>query len=180
MAQGRIEIIYTAQEQFESGNTAIDQSTGQTQKVSDITRKKSEALAKARQAFYTSAFQRVKSTSISLVKGEVEYWINRSYKLADDVQGARNLKLAVNAVSQIWRIGESTVSGAVAGGAFGPVGAIVGGAIGFVSSSVGTITNSVHGVIEQETTIATQNAQLSFNRFRAGYSLTSGDKGENR
>lgn len=107
---------------------------------------------------------------------EIDYHIQRSFYLKDDYIGQRNYSIAkaqiTNAASSAFALGAALMTG-------NPV------AIGMTVIAQGVkairnITEYVHAVEMQDLQIKQLDANLQFNRTRAGYSLTAGSIGENR
>ena len=152
MAQGSIVVEFKA-DYGEGGNTAINDQTGETKSPQKVQKDNSEAQKKAEMAFYTTSLQSLVNLAVNTTKSEALYWINRSFNLRDDVEGARDMNIALNVASKVWGIGQATVSGAMAGAVFGPVGAAVGAGLGFTMSSIGTVTSTLHGYVEEDTNL---------------------------
>lgn len=101
------------------------------------------------------------------------YMWQRSMNLSDDYIGLRNLNVARNVISRGMGIGTAMIS---AGAMFGPVGV----AVAAVTSAVTLGLDIYKNYSEQQITLQKLDAQLQFNRVRAGYSLDSGSIGGER
>ena len=101
------------------------------------------------------------------------YEINKWFSLNDDYIGQRNLTNALNVVSRAKNMAGTIAAGFVA---LGPVG----GAIAAVGSLITLGIDIAQNIDRQNLMLRQMDAQLSYQRQRAGYSLTSGRIGENR
>ena len=100
------------------------------------------------------------------------YEINKYFNLHDDYIGQRNLTIAKNVVSKSLGMATAVASGFMVGGPAGGAIALVG-----VTASLGI---EIYQNYDQENIKLRQmNAQLSYSRQRAGFSLTSESIGEN-
>lgn len=115
-----------------------------------------------------------------MVINEAKYQINMHYNLTDDYLGQQRLNIALNVVEKVASIGLSIYTGAKLGAKAGPWGAVAGGLIAG-TLSIASLGQQINHNYEQERIRLNQmDANLSFNRQRAGYSLTAGSIGENR
>lgn len=103
----------------------------------------------------------------------VGYEINKWFTLTDDYIGQRNVTAAMNVINKAKSIGVTLAAGFMAAGPIGLIVAAVGSAIDL---GVGVSQN----YDRQNIRIKQMNAQLEYQRQRAGYSLTSGRVGENK
>ena len=117
-----------------------------------------------------------------LVLNEAKYQIDLHFKLTDNYLGAQNLNIALGVVNKVASFGLSIYSGAKlgfsAGG--GAAGAVVGAVFAAGVSGLSLVQQISHNYEQEYIRINQMNANLQFNRQRAGYSLTSGSIGENR
>ena len=102
-----------------------------------------------------------------------DYMFQRHMKLNDDYIGQRNYTAAKNIVGRIGSVGTAIASGFATAG---PVGAVIAGALSVAAIGVDIAEN----YIQQNDNIQKMELNLSFNRMRSGYSLTSGSIGEDR
>ena len=123
---------------------------------------------------FTTAYLVSKAKDVTQdVLQETDYFIQRHFQLADDYQGQRSYVRAKNVILKSVSIG---TSGVAAFATLGPAGAAV--AVGIAVSSV--VVDIANNYIDQADTIRKMDAQLSYTRVRAGYSLTAGSVGEDR
>ena len=101
------------------------------------------------------------------------YEINKWFSLNDDYIGQRNLNNALNVISKAKNIGMTVAGGFVVGG---PIGAAVAG----LGSLILTGIDVAQHIDRQNLQLRQMDAQLQYQRQRAGYSLTSGRVGENK
>ena len=135
--------------------------------------------------FETSAMVSLISRGVSQLKnivvGEAKYEINRYFQLNDDYFGQQNMNIALNVMNKVVDVGSSIYTGAQLGYSVGGVaGAVVGAIVGAGVSAVSTLMEVDRNYNRQTITLNKMDAQLQFNRQRAGYSLTAGSIGENR
>lgn len=100
------------------------------------------------------------------------YEINKYFNLSDDYQTQRNVTIAKNVISKATGMGTAIAGGFVAGGA-------VGGAIAIVGSVASLGVEIAQNYDQERIKLNQANAQLSYSRLRAGYSLVSDSVGEN-
>jgi hypothetical protein len=123
---------------------------------------------------FTSAYLVSKAKDVTRdVLQETDYFIQRHFQLADDYQGQRSYTVAKNVVLKSVSIGTSAIAAA---STLGPVGAVI--AVGAAVAS--TAVDVANNYINQADTIRKMDAQLSYTRVRAGYSLTAGSVGEDK
>jgi len=102
------------------------------------------------------------------------------YKMHDNYIANEQMEIATSIIGKTASAGATILSFATMGSAAGPIGAAVGAAVGTAIAAV-NIGQDVAGNYIRERLKLTQMAeQLSYNRVRAGYSLSAGSVGENR
>lgn len=113
----------------------------------------------------------------SYVKAEVSsvahYEMNKWYALRDDYIGQRNMNVALNVISRAKDIATTIYAGFKTGGT-------VGAGIAAVSSVYMLVWDIIQNEDRQNIMLRQMDAQLDYQRQRAGFSLTSGRVGENR
>lgn len=102
-----------------------------------------------------------------------DYMFQRHMKLNDDYIGQRNYTAVKNIVGRAGSVVTAIGSGFATGG---PAGAVIAGLISVAAIGV-DITQNYQ---QQTDNIQKMELNLSFNRMRSGYSLTSGSIGEDR
>ena len=102
-----------------------------------------------------------------------DYVFQRHMKLNDDYIGQRNYTAVKNIVGRAGSVVTAIGSGFATGG---PAGAVIAGLISVASIGVDIAEN----YMQQNDNIQKMELNLSFNRMRSGYSLTSGSIGEDR
>jgi len=113
--------------------------------------------------------------------GEVKYQLSKYYKLNDNYIAQQNMDIALNIASKVISTGIGIFAGAKAGlKVGGPAGAVIGASVAVVGATVKTGMDIIHNFEQENIRLRQMNAQLQFNRQRAGYSLTAGSVGENR
>ena len=120
-------------------------------------------------AVFTKAFKQVRKQ----LEEMAIYGINRHLQLTDDYITQRYLQAGVNIISKAISMGTTIMAGASVGG---PVGAVVGAVVAVADLTFDIIKN----YDQQNIMLRQMDAQLSYQRQRAGYSLTSGRIGENK
>lgn len=103
----------------------------------------------------------------------LNYYYTKRYSLTDNVQAQRDRTIAINLVQKVSSTASSALVGLSAGG-------IPGAIISIIGSGVKEGISIAMGYDKQAIKIAQMNEQLDYTRLRSGYSLTSGDRGENR
>lgn len=122
------------------------------------------------------AVNQVKSISIN----EAIYQLHKYFQLTDDYLGRQNMDIALNIINKVWDVGVSIYAGAKIGSKAGWAGAVFGAALAAGVSGVQIAQQISHNYEQERIRINQMDMQLSFNRQRAGYSLTAGSIGENR
>lgn len=170
MAEQR-EIVITIKNETGGSVREESQQVAQGQEVnSDIAREMAGISIVANKMF---------DNAIQMTKNVLWYKYERNLALNDDYIGQRNLSVARQQVAIVTDF-ISTVAGYTATGAMGgPVGAIIGAVAGVAVATGNLVFNHAREIDQQNITIKQMDAQLSFNRQRAGFSLTSGSIGEN-
>ena len=133
-----------------------------------ITEPKKKNTSKIEQAAFTTLVQGVAKNLKGIIVDEVKYQLVKNFELTDNYIGLQNMNIALN-------IGGKAFSYAAAIAVSGPAGAAFA-----ISDMIRTSQSMSHNYYEQKIRIAKMDAQLQFNRERAGYSLTAGSRGENR
>lgn len=113
----------------------------------------------------------------SYVKAEISsvahYEMNKWYSLRDDYIGQRNMNVALNVISKAKDIATTIYAGFQVGGA-------AGAAVAAVGSVYMLAWDVIQNYDQQNIKLRQMDAQLDYQRQRAGFSLTSGRVGENR
>lgn len=118
-------------------------------------------------------------TVSSLVADMVVYEFNKSFALNDDYIGDRNKNFALKIMSQTSNTITTTLSMAAQGAMIGgPVGAVVGAAVGFIGSMASNAIQTSHAMDSQNIMLNKMDAQMSFTRQRAGWSVNAASIGE--
>ena len=108
-----------------------------------------------------------------------EYYWNKELVLADDYIGQRNKNIAIQLINKGVSTAGGLISGGLTGAAIGgPVGAVVGVAFAAVTSIVSTVSDIFRKQDEQNIKLRQMDAQLSYTRQRAGWSLEAASIGE--
>lgn len=115
------------------------------------------------------SFEQLKGAVVS----ETKYQLNLNYSLTDNYMSKQNMNIALGILSRGYSAGVSIASGFAVGGWVG-----AGIAAGMEVLKLGV--DIYHNYQEEAINLRKMNAQLRFNRQRAGYSLTAGSRGENR
>lgn len=101
------------------------------------------------------------------------YEINKWFSLNDDYIGQRTLTNALNVIGRAKNIAGTIAAGVMVGG-------VVGGAIALVGSVASLGIDIAQNYDRQNILLRQMDAQLDYQRQRAGFSLTSGRVGENK
>lgn len=112
---------------------------------------------------------------------EAKYQLNMHYKMTDNYIGQQNMDIALSVAEKSVSAVTSIVGGALAGAKLGGApGAVIGAVIGVGGFGITTALQISHNYEQERIRLRQMDAQLQFNRQRAGYSLTAGSVGENR
>lgn len=170
--QGQIKVIFTEGQGKESGNnrTAINTRTGKAKSKNQVQEhlKANNIVNHAYKNYVVGQAKKIGSVVLS----EVLYEINKYFDLTDNVEGKRDLHIAMGMINRV----KNFAGQVVAGSYFGVPGAV----IGFASASINEAISIYQGYDQQNIQIRQMNTQLEYTRERAGYSLTSGSIGENK
>lgn len=104
---------------------------------------------------------------------EVKYHLNMRFQLTDNYLAQQNMSIALNVVNKVVGTGMTIAAGFKVAG---PAGAIVAAGIAVANTAI----DIAHNYEQERLRLNKMNAELSWNRQRAGYSLTAGSVGENR
>lgn len=170
--QGQIRVIFTEGSGKGSGNnrTVVNTKTGKP-KTQDKVQEEAKASNIVNHAFKNYVVSQAKQV-VGLVANEVLYEINKYYTLTDNVEGKRDLNIALGLIHR----GGQIVGPTIAGSYFGPVGAVIGFGVGIGRE----VISLYQGYDQQNIQLRQLNTQLEYSRQRAGYSLTSGSIGEDK
>jgi len=111
---------------------------------------------------------------------EAKYQINKYFMLTNDYLGQQSMNIALNVINKALDFGTTIYFGAKMGAKAGPAGAIAGVVLAAGVSIISTVQQISHNYEQERIKLNQMDAQLQFNRQRAGYSLTAGSIGENR
>lgn len=171
--EGQIRVIFSEGSSKDSGNnkTAINTKTGENKSQEKVKKEttKTDLINHALNNYVIGQAKKVGQTLLS----EALYEANKYFDLTDNVEGKRNLNIAMGMVHRGATVLTSTLIGAKIGGVPGAV-------VGFVASSISEAINIYQGYDPQNIQLRQLNTQLEYTRERAGYSLTSGSIGENK
>ena len=171
--EGQIRVIFSEGSSKDSGNnkTAINTKTGEKKSQEKVKKEttKTDLVNHALNNYVIGQAKKVGQTLLS----EALYEVNKYFDLTDNVEGKRNLNIAMGIVHRGTNVLTSTLIGAQIGGVPGAV-------VGFVASSINEAINIYQGYDQQNIQLRQLNTQLEYTRERAGYSLTSGSIGENK
>lgn len=130
-------------------------------------------------AFAWAMAEKVAAAAANEIMTQAMYQMRRDLDLNDDYIGQRNLQIAQSMISQGGSILSSAFGGFISGLATGnPILAVAGAVIG---ATVGTVSQALETsrVMEQQDIRLRQiDAQLSYQRQRAGWSLNAASIGE--
>ena len=146
----------------------IDKKTKETEPKNDVDSELKKA-EKLEDAIFNLAFRE----TISALKDASLYGINRHLQLTDNYVGERYLNAGVNVISRAFSMGTAIYAGFSVGG-------VVGAVVGAVAATTDLIFDVATNFDKQYILLRQMDAQLDYQRQRAGYSLTSGSIGENR
>ncbi len=166
MADSREIIIRIVNEESSENNVNKVDSTGEKTKK---TKKHVSEESKIKEYIETQLIGQV----TGLIIDETKYQLDRYFRLTDDYQALQSMNIALSATN---RVKDAILN---VGMSF----AIGGGVAGIMSLGVEAtkmFLDVYHNYDQQNIQIAKMNAQLQFNRERAGYALTAGSRGENR
>lgn len=175
MAEGKEIVIRIINE-----GGSIDGNDTEQKKV-DVTGEKDKKSSDAVEtAFMTSVIKKAYNQAKGIVIGEAKYQISKYFQLTDNYLGEQDLNVALNVIGKVWEVGLSIYAGIKIGKKYGPAGAIAATAIAVGATVVNTAMQVAHNYEQERIQLNQMNAQLEFNRQRAGYALTAGSIGENR
>lgn len=141
----------------------------QTERPDNPNPKDSTNLKKSTSVLLNQTYQRLKSE----ISREVNYEIDKHFRLTDNYIGQRNLNNAKQIINKAVSFGTSVATGFATGG---PVGAVR----AFVIQTLSLGIDIYQNYDQENINLRQMEAQLSYTRERAGYSLTSGSIGENK
>lgn len=171
--EGQIRVIFSEGVSKRSGNnkTAINTKTGKkkSQEKAKQDTTQTDIVNHALNNYVIGQAKKVGQTLLS----EALYEVNKYFDLTDNVEGKRNLNIAMGMVHRGTSVLGSTFLGAEIGG-------VPGALVGFASGVINEAINIYQGYDQQNIQLRQLNTQLEYTRERAGYSLTSGSIGENK
>lgn len=132
------------------------------------------------QAMTTIAVQLAEKTLADIAGiaiSEIDYRIQRGFYLKDDYIGQRNYQIAK---AQVMAVASTAAMVGANMVAYGPIAGSIKSVIDIGMRVGKNVQAYQHANEEQNYQIKQLDANLRFNRTRAGYSLTSGSIGENR
>lgn len=116
------------------------------------------------------------STANQIIKGEINYNLNRKYSLTEDYLAQQAKTNTMRIMDQTINVVNSTVSGAISGGMIGNVaGAVIGGILGATSSIYSAVSERRSAGNQAYAQLNATNAQTSYSATRFG--LTDGGRG---
>lgn len=167
MAEGK-EIVIKIVGEEATENKKIDP-TGE--KVKKTSEKSTDDIFDTATMSYVKA--KIANTLKGVVISEAKYQLNKYYTLTDDYLGQQNMNIALNVGSKLLGTAIAVKAGASVAGIPGAIAALF-------ASGITTGFQIAHNYEQERIKVAKMNAELQFNRQRAGYSLTAGSIGENR
>ena len=124
-------------------------------------------------AAITTVIQRAWSSLKEMAASQIKFQVNRYFNITDNYLGQQSLNICLNVANKVKNVGESIIGGAIVAGAPG--------AIIMTAVEAGKLGLEIYqNYSEQNLQLRKMDAQLDYNRQRAGYSLTVGTQGENR
>ena len=157
------EIKVTIVEKGANGSSGDKKKKGATNKVQE----------KNNNLFDSVILNKAVDFAIEDVNKIATYEVNKFLNLHDDYVSERNITVAMSVIDRAKRFGVSVYAGAVVGGPIGAAVAVIG--------QMATMGIDIYQNYDKERVkIAQMNAQLGYQRQRAGFSLTSGSIGENK
>lgn len=171
MNTGEGEIIIRIVEQ--GGYGGVDKANAQTvnNKPSNKVNVKKDGDVKT--ALKTQLILSALGQASAMAKSELNYQLNKYFKQTDNYLGQQQKDIALHIVSKVKRSATTIIGGAIAGG---PIGAVIGATVDVARN----VQEYYHAHDQEIMRIQQMNVSLSFNRQRAGFSLTSGVTGENK
>ena len=171
--EGQIRVIFSEGSSKDSGNnkTAINTKTGEKKSQEKVKKEttKTDLVNHALNNYVIGQAKKVGQTLLS----EALYEVNKYFDLTDNVEGKRNLNIAIGMVHRGTSVLGSTLIGTQIAG-------VPGALVGFASGVINEAINIYQGYDQQNIQLRQLNTQLEYTRERAGYSLTSGSIGENK
>ena len=152
-----------------------DQSDGETPQVdtSGVKATQKSQQSDLKTAAITTVIQRAASSLKEMGVSQVRFQINRYFDMTDNYLGQQSMNIALSSANRLYNAGASVVGGFMVAG---PAGAVIMGLVEVAKVGL----DIYHNYSEQDLKLRKMNAELQFNRQRAGYSLTVGSQGENR
>lgn len=171
MAEEAQVIIRIKNEQTTNANVGENQ----TINSSDVTgaKKSNTANSSVKSAFVMSQIQKAGKSLASLGVDLVSYNINRHFMLSDNYLAQQQMSIAIDVVSRTAGAAMSIAGGALVAGPYGAVAAAI---VEVAKTGINIFKN----YDQENLRIKAMDAQLNFNRRRAGYSLTAGSRGEDK
>lgn len=133
-----------------------------------------EQKEKSRQRLTAYTTKKIISSVKAILNDEIKYEIDKYYSLTDNVQGQRTMNIAIHLTSKAMELGQAFTTGMIVSG--NVIGGLVASGLDLIKQGV----DIYQGYDKQNIKIRQMEEQLTYTRLRSGYSLTSGDKGENR
>lgn len=167
------EIIIRIIETSEVDN-GVDKATTKPKKQTKPSKKtKVNKDSDTKTALKTSLIQHAGERIKGVVVDEFHYQLDKYYYLNDNYLGQQSKNIATNMISRGVSVGKSVAGGFVVGG---PAGA----AVMAVVEGIKLGQDIYHNYEKQRIKLKQMDEQLSFNRERAGFSLTAGVTGVNK
>lgn len=141
-----------------------------SEKVQNGTKNKVQEQKKWYETIYVNQARQYVKADINKI---ATYEINKWFTLNDDYIGQRYVNNALNVISRAKSIYTTIAASVMVGGA-------IGGVIAAIGSAVNIGIDIAQNYDRQNIMLKQMNAQLSYQRQRAGYSLTSGRVGEDK
>ena len=124
-------------------------------------------------AAITKAIEHAAKQVFRISVGEVQRQLQLNFSLTDNYIANQNLSIGMGMINKGISTGFSIFAGFKLAG---PAGAAIGAGVEMIKLGL----DIYHNYQEEEINLRKMENQLSFQRERAGYSLTAGTRGENR
>lgn len=172
--EGSIRVIFSEGSNKQSGNnrTVINTRTGKAKSQNEVAKENEKASSISNFVNSSVVMSSAKRLG-SILLDEALYEQRKYYDLTDNVEGKRDLNIAVGLIHRGASIASATIIGAKTAGV---AGAVVGFSIGAIREGI----SIYQGYDQQNIQLRQLQTQLAYTRERAGYSLTSGSIGENK
>ena len=130
-------------------------------------------------AIAAMAAKQILSTAVSEGLQWANYEIDKNLNLDDNYIAQREKNIALQLIGKAGSFASTIFGGATAGAIVGgPIGAAIGATLGLVQAVSSTVRENIQSYEQQDIMLRQMDAQLSYTRQRAGWSVSAASIGE--